>query len=98
LPFASDDGTTGVIGGVTMQHGDHHHDSNHDLDHDDDAGELGWDELDAEMSSSAREASMGFGTLLEIGATPAPGIFAEALRRRTREVGRRVPARYRLLP
>lgn len=54
-----------------MQHGDH------DLE----MAELGWEEIDAELSASAREACMGFGTLLEAGATPAPASFAEALRR-----------------
>ena len=56
-----------------MQHGDH---DDHDI------GELGWEEIDAELCGGAREASMGFGTLLEAGATPAPAGFAEALRRR----------------
>ena len=67
-----------------MEHGDHDHDTR----------ELGWEELDGELSASAREASMGFGTLLETGATPAPATFAEALRRRADEGRRRPPRRY----
>lgn len=67
-----------------MEHGDHDHDTR----------ELGWEELDGELSASAREASMGFGTLLETGATLAPATFAEALRRRADEGRRRAPRRY----
>ena len=66
----------------------------HHGDHDHDARELGWEEIDAELNASAREASMGFGTLLETGATSARANFAEALRRRADEGRRRVPPRY----
>ena len=59
-----------------------------------DPRELGWEELDAELSSSVREASMGFGTLLEASATPAPASFAEVVRRRGRQGDGPVPPRY----
>jgi hypothetical protein len=84
MAVASKRRTTRVMGGMTMQHGDHDHD----------ARELGWEALDAELSGSAREASMGFGTLLEIGATVAPASFTEALRQRADERRQRGSRRY----
>lgn len=66
-----------------MEHGDH-----------DDLELRELEEIDAEMSSSAREASMGFGTLLEMGAAPAPAIFAEAWRQRADRGGPSTPPRY----
>lgn len=84
LGVASERRTTGVMGGMTMQHGDHDHD----------ARELGWEEIDAELGGSAREASMGFGTLLEIGTSPPPASFTEALRKRADERRRQGPRRY----